>query len=303
MNATQHKRRRTVRLAAILTMLLGIFPLAGTVSAAHTDNGPVDVSFSVTTVETIDEGISWTEGNNFYLRDSITAESVAGDIQGTAVISMDGQFIAAEGCNDDACPGYTDAWSTIEVTTEAGTWDGFMAFQIDDLVVSENGNVFLIGRGGNAGKAFAGSLVFSTEVASSVDVTGQMVTMAKPSQGVRMFYDGCFIPPAGTGGAMLMTVGDQNDSGSWSADYPLLIPGAMTFGQSTITTERGTVDSLLMLESNSSTRNGYFMLTGGTGEYEHLYGFGIVRTAAYDSAHCPDSSGAGGYWIGQAYAN
>ena len=100
-----------------------------------------------------------------------------------------------------------------------------------------------------------------------------------------------------------MTVGGHDDSGSWAADYPVLIPGSATFGESVITTAHGTVNSVLMLDSNGSTRNGYFMLLGGTGEYEHLYGFGIVRTSAYESAHCPGGSGAGGYWIGQAYAN
>lgn len=284
-------------------MLLGILPLAGTVSAAHTAHGPVEVSFSVTTVDTIDEGESWTVGDNFYLRGSVTSETVEGDITGTAVITMDGQFIAAEGCNDEACPGNTDVWADFEVTTESGSWDGFMAFQIDDVAATEVGKVFLIGRGGNAGKAFAGDLTFSTEVASSVDVSGQMITLAKPSQGVRIFYNGCFVPPAGTAGAMLMTVGGETDSGSWSATYPLLIPGAMIFGESTITTEQGTVNSLLMLESNGATRNGYFMLTGGTGDYEHLYGFGLVRTAADTSAHCPNEAGVGGYWLGRAYAN
>jgi hypothetical protein len=284
-------------------MLLGILPLAGTVSAAHTDNGPAEVAFTVTTIETLDEGTSWMVGDNFYLRDSVTSESVEGDITGTATITMDGNFIAAEGCNEESCPGNTDSWSTIEVTSESGSWDGFMTFQIDDIAATEIGKVFLIGRGGNAGKAFAGDLVFSTEVESSVNVTGQMITMAKPSQGVRFFYDGCFIAPAGTGGAVLMNVGGHTDSGSWSANYPLLIPGAMTFGESTVTTEHGTVDSFLMLESNGSTRNGYFMLTGGTGEYEHLYGFGTVRTSAYDSANCADGAGAGGYWLGLAYAN
>ncbi|CAN5143534.1 hypothetical protein BH23CHL1_BH23CHL1_15710 [soil metagenome] len=301
MNVTRHKRRRTVRLAAIVTMLLGILPLAGTVSAAHTDRGPVEVAFSVTTTEMLDEGESWTVGDNFYLRGSMTAESVEGDITGTAIITMDGQFIAAEGCNDEACPGNTDVWADFDVTTESGSWDGFMAFQFDDVAATEVGKVFLIGRGDNAGKAFAGDLAFSEEIESSVNVTGQMITMAKPSQGVKVFYDGCFVPPAGTAGAMLMTVGGHDDSGAWSATYPLLIPGAMSFGESTITTELGTVDSFLMIESNGATRNGYFMLTGGTGAYEHLYGFGIVRTSAYESAHCAD--GAGGYWIGQAYAN
>ena len=287
----------------MLTMLLGILPLAGTVSAAHTDNGPAEVSFTVTTVDTLDEGTSWTVGDNFYLRDSVTSESVEGDITGTAVISMDGNFIAAAGCNEEACPGNTDGWSTIDITSESGSWDGYMAFQIDDVAGTEVGKMFLIGRGGNAGKAFAGGFTFSTEVASSIDVTGHMLSRANPSQGVKIFYDGCFVPPAGTAGAMLMTVGGQDDSGSWTATYPLLIPGAMTFGESTITTELGTVDSFLMLESNGDTRNGYFMLTGGAGAYEHLYGFGIVRTSAYESAHCPDEAGAGGYWLGQAYAN
>ncbi len=284
-------------------MLLGVLPLAGAVSAAHDDNGPADVSFTITTVDTIDEGTSWTDGDNFHLRDVVTAESVEGDIAGTAIITMSGNFIADEGCNEDACPGKTDSWSTVKIATEAGTWDGDMVFQLDDAADSEVGKLFLVGRGDNAGKAFAGEFVFSEEVSSSIEVTGQLITMAQPSQGVKIFYDGCFIAPAGTGGAVLMTVGNRNDSGSWTADYPVLIPGAMTFGESTVTTANGTVNSFLMLQSNGSTRNGYFMLTGGTGAYEHLYGFGIVRTAASDSSHCAGEAGAGGYWIGQAYAN
>src|SRR5690606_3753059 len=132
----------------------------------------------------------------------------------------------------------------------------------------------LIGRGGNAGKAIYGDTEF-VDGEPTVVVTGEIVTLGKPSQGVKFFYDGCFVEPAGTTGAVLLTAGGVDDSGRWDADYPLLIPGAMTFGESTVTTERGTVDSVLMLESIGTNRVGHFMLLGGTGEYENVYGFGV----------------------------
>lgn len=286
-------------------MLLGILPLAGSVSAADGGSAaaPVDITFTITTIESISDGEFTGDDANFSIRNSSTSEAVEGDITGTAIITLDGDFHAAGECTDEACPGNIDGWEDVEITDEAGSWEGTIAFQIDDVAGTELGKVFLVGRGGNAGKAIVGDQTYSEEIDNSVIINGQMVTMTKPSQGVKIYYDGCFIPPAQTGGAMLMTVGGQDDAGSWAADYPILIPGHATFGESTITTARGTVDSVLMLESNGSTRNGYFMLLGGTGEYEHLYGFGIVRTSAYESGHCPDAAGAGGYWIGQTFAN
>jgi hypothetical protein len=298
-------KRRVPYLAILLALLIAALPLGGAVMAAPADGKThvQDISFTLVTTDLLEEG-EWSETDTtFSLRDSVTAEAVDGDITGTATMKMSGEFVAAGACTDEACPGYTDAWGTLNITDESGTWDGQYAFHIDDLEDSMVGKVFLIGRGENSGMAIYGDMQFLDTEDGAAMVSGHLLTLHKPAQGVRFLYDGCFVPPAGTAGHVRMHVGTGTDSGSWDAHYPLLIPGRASVGESVITTPKGSIDSVLIVQNAGSNRIGYFMLLGGTGDYESLYGFGIIRTASYESVACGDNGGAGGHWVGRAYAN
>lgn len=289
----------------MLAMVVGMLPFGGLAIAAPGENNPhlQDVTFKMVTTAQLDEGEWWETDTTFDLRGSVTEEAVDGDIVGTATITMNGNWTASGECTDEACPGVTTSWSDLRITDENGTWSGQMAFELDDVSGEEIGYVFLMGRGGNSGKAIAGTLEFLDDEDGAAQVTGHMVTRQLPSQGVRFLYDGCFLPPAETAGHVRMTIGNNTDSGDWNAHYPLVIDGHATFGESSISTGKGSIDSVLMLQSIGSNRVGYFMLMGGTGDYENLYGFGIVRTAAYENTSCETGAGAGGHWIGSAYAN
>ena len=298
------RKRRFPRLAMLLVIVVAMLPFGSVAIAADADSPYLaGITFKMVTTEVLDEGESWETETTFDLRGLVTEEAVDGDIVGTATITMNGTFTAAGECTDEACPGTTVSWSDLRITDENGTWSGQMAFELNDVTGEETGYVFLIGRGGNSGKAITGDLAFLDDEDGAAQVTGRVVTTILPSQGVRFLYDGCFLPPAETAGHVRMTIGNSTDSGEWYAHYPLVIDGQATYGESTITTDNGTIDSVLMLQNAGQNRIGYFMLLGGTGEYENLYGFGTVRTAAYDSAYCENGAGAGGYWIGRAYAN
>lgn len=299
------RKRKFPRLAILLALVIAMLPLGGMAVAAPGEDSShlTDITFKMVTTDVIDEGEFWGTDTTFDLRGSVTEEAVDGDIVGTAIITMNGTFTAAPGCTDESCPGTTVSWSDLSITDENGTWSGQMAFELDEVADTETGYVFLIGRAGNSGKAISGDLKFLDDEDGAAQVTGKVVTTMLPSQGVRFLYDGCFVPPAGTAGHVRMAIGTSTDSGAWDAHYPLIIDGRATYGESSITTSKGTVDSVLMLQNAGSNRVGYFMLLGGTGEYENLYGFGIVRTAAYDNPNCESGSGAGGYWIGRAHAN
>lgn len=289
----------------LLVIVGAMLPFGGVAIAAHDEDNShlTGITFKMVTTGVLDEGESWETETTFDLRGLVTEEAVDGDIVGTATITMNGAFTAAGECTEESCPGTTVSWSDVRITDETGTWSGQMAFELDDISGEETGYIFLIGRGGNSGKAITGELAFLDDEDGAAQVTGHVLTAMKPSQGVRFLYDGCFVPPAETVGHVRMTIGNSTDSGEWHAHYPLVIDGRASYGESSITTSNGTVDSVLMLQNAGSNRIGYFMLLGGTGEYENLYGFGTVRTAAYDSAYCEDGAGAGGYWIGSAYAN
>lgn len=297
--------RRLPRVALLLVLVMAMMPFgSGVIAAPNTGNQHLsDITFKLVTTATVDEGEWWETETTFDLRGSVTEEAVSGDITGTALITMNGSMNFPNGCDDDGCPATIDSWSDIAITDENGTWDGQLSFQIDEIDDTEIGKIFLIGRGGNAGKAIYGDMAFLDDEDGAAEVTGTVATLNKPAQGVRFHYDGCFLPPADTAGHVRITAGTSTDSGDWHATYPLLIPGYSTFGESSISTAKGTIDSVLMLRSIETNRVGYFMLLGGTGEYENLYGFGIVRTAAYDNPYCDDGNGAGGHWIGRAYAN
>jgi hypothetical protein len=286
-------------------MVLAMLPFGSmAVAAPREDNRHLQaISFTMVTTDVIEEGEARDNGDVFELRGAVIEEAVSGDITGTAIVTQNGNLWEVGECTDDFCPLAIDSWMELRITDENGTWDGQMAFQIDDSIESEFGKVFLIGRGGNSGKAIYGDMTFLYDEDNTTQITGYMTTLVMPQQGVRFLYDGCCLPPAQTAGHVRLATGTSTDSGDWHAEYPLLIPGYATFGESTISTAKGTIESVLMLQNAGSNRVGYFMLLGGTGDYENLYGFGIVRTAAYDSSYCEDGAGAGGHWIGRAFAN
>jgi len=298
-------RRRVPYLVILMALLLAALPLGGAAMAAPADGKThvQEISFTLVTTDLLDEGEWWETDTTFSLRDLVTAEAVDGDLAGTGVIKMSGDFVAAGECTDEACPGYTDAWGSLNITDENGTWGGQLAFQINDVDDSMIGKVFLVGRGGNSGMAIYGDMEFLDTEDAAAMVSGHLLTLHNPAQGVRFLYDGCFVPPAGTAGHVRMNIGTGTDFGSWDAHYPLLIPGRASVGESVITTPKGTIESALMVQNAGSNRIGYFVLLGGTGDYEHLYGFGIVRTASYESVLCREDGGAGGHWVGRAFAN
>jgi hypothetical protein len=292
-------------LVILMALLLAALPLGGTAMAAPADGKShlQEISFTLVTTGVLEDGEWWETDTTFSLRDLVTAEAVDGDITGTGIITMSGDFIAAGECTAEACPGYTDVWGNLTITDDNGTWDGQIAFHIDDLEDTMVGKVFLIGRGGNSGMAIYADMQFLDTEDGAALVSGHLLTLHNPAQGVRFLYDGCFVPPAGTAGHVRMHIGTGTDSGSWDAHYPLVIPGRASVGESVITTPKGSIESVLIVQNAGSNRIGYFMLLGGTGDYESLYGFGIVRTASYESVLCGEEGGAGGHWVGRAYAN
>lgn len=297
--------RRRVGLILALVMLAGALPFAGLTSAAG-KSSTAPITFTSTLAEVVDPGTNWVDEGGYHFRDMKRHDAVSGELSGTSDVTMNGDFVAGEACDAPDCGGDfslgdLDLWGTITVNDEAGWWTGQIgrATSADGESVAK---IMMIGHGGNAGKAIYGDYERQDgdDGATATTITGKVVTIAGPKRGVSIYFDGCIIPPAATGGGMIMRLGDHDDSGSFYATYPINQPGGTSFGDVTITTEDGEVSAYLMLQSQAEHRMGFFVLTGGTGEHEGLLGFGKLRTSRYASAHCENGAGVGGYWIGEA---
>lgn len=296
---------RRVGIILALVLLAGALPFAGATTAANA-SGVAPVTFTSTLSEIFDPGTSWTDADGYHFRNLKRHDAVSGDLSGTSDVVMNGDFVPGEACAAPDCGGdYSlgdlNLWGTITVHDEAGWWTGQIGrtTTIDGASVAK---IMMIGHGGNAGKAIFGDYERqdAEDGSTATTITGQVITLAGPKRGVSIYFDGCIIPPAATGGGMLMRLGDHNDSGSFYATYPINQPGGTSFGDVTISTDDGEISAYLMLQSQAEHRMGYFMLTGGTGEHEGQLGFGKLRTYRYASTHCENDAGIGGYWIGEA---
>lgn len=297
---------RPRRLLALFAFMLALmaFPLAGTAGAEQQTPTFDPVSFEFTTDERTEFGYEWVDDAGYHWRDTVYTGTATGDATGAAVTLLSGDFKANPDCPNPTCDGdwsrgVLRMWGTLSVTDDTGWWAGQFGYNLDPDG-TQLGMIFLIGHGGYGGQAISGALTAPGAITYEVDA--ERLTMSGPTGGISIIFDACIPRPAYVDGGFILSTGELSDSGSVTATYPLAQQDGASFGEVVMTGEQGTLNAVLLLQAQGVHRIGYFMLLGGDGAYEGMYGFGWVRTSRWENPNCPSGQGVGGAWIGETVA-
>ena len=300
-----HGYRRLAHVLIALILGAGLIPLA---SASAQDDGdvpgtPVTVTF--TTVDIAQPGKEWEDAaGNYHLRDEVTSEVASGDIEGTGSVTINGDFLITGECNEEFCEGEFHGWVDISISNETGGWNGYAGF-VTGAEVYDSFRGVLTGNGDNAGKIiYLDTVVEETE--DALTASGHLIERGIRPAGVNIHYDGCFSGDDTVNGGFLMS-GPQEGSGSLDASFVAAgapVPGAI-YGKITFSGQHGELRGAFVVTSYPGGANhgiGKFVLLGGTGAYEGLYGYGkVVETAVFGQPGTCD--GPKGYWIGEAFGS
>jgi hypothetical protein len=292
-------RRRLARLSLAIALIVGALPFVTPVAAQEAEgDGPLTpVTLTFTIVEEPDPGQEWVDAEgNFHFRGGIEIDTVSGSIEGDATLTLDGDGMLTEGV--------TYLTVTLDITDENGGWDGHAGLIMVGEYEEQSIGAMLIGRGDNAGKVIAiDTIVFEEE--GSITLSGQMLTMERPTVGVNFNYDLCFTGTNTASGGFL-AYAPYSDAGSASAEFHTVGAPAprVIFGNLTFQSERGTLNAMLVETNIEGTPHnfGSMMLMGGTGDYANLYGWGYTNeTVSFgEDGGC---AGPSGDFIGEAFGS
>jgi len=295
-----------VTLAMILAILTMLTAATGAGAAEHNAATPVTVTFK--SLEELDPGQFWTGADGVdHLRGQVTLEEVSGAITGMATNTINGDFLITGECTEDDCEGIFFAWLDISIESEGGSWTGRAGFISDETdYVSIQGQ--LVGHG-----AYAGQRVVLNEVIDETDeditLTGYLLNNAGAKAGANILWDACITGyDEATGdvtvsGGFLMS-GPAKDSGAMNAVVtPVGIPDtAVVYGDVTFSGAHGELYGAFIaaaVGSGDGQEFGTFVLLGGTGAYEGVYGFGKAFETVGASNAC---DGVQGQWIGESFS-
>lgn len=305
---------RIVRLLIAAGLLAAFAPMS--VGADGHEATRTEASFTGSNAEVLAEGEEWIdEAGDAHLRGLVVQEEVSGDINGTAVITQNGDFSPDPNCeleNVLECPGFLSFWASVEITGEDGRWNGNFLQFISTVEGEEDqfSNLVMRGTGGNAGKSFVGEIVEESE--ESITFAGQIHTMAVPVQGLNMSTNFCFTEDSVRGNAQSQgaiagngttEIGFLVAGTRWTHRYALT--GIMEYSD-----EHGSATFVIAakVQDQYPTSNawGHFVIVGGEGAYAELFGHG--RWTGWNAApgaaeRC--ASGFGGYMnlYGEAHYN
>ncbi len=308
-------RRPVFRLAIALAIIASLAPLSTT--AENHEATRTTVTWTTTDIGVVDPGEEWVDDAGIYHARGITElDDITGDIAGTGVSVLNIDFFAPGECTEESCPGYTEVWGTVEIEDEAGRWSGRFVHSRSDVPGEEYAfsRITLHGRGGNAGMSFFGEVVDADPADSAVTFAattfeGTLSTMANPIEALNVHVSVCFTDDAivgnylGTGaveGFGHAEAAFLSSGGPWTHTYNL-------FGFVELSDEAGslTVGVVSGGQDNGSVSFafGNFVITGGTGAYEQLYGHGRIIGAATPMPQCESGVGASLSLIGEAHYN
>ncbi len=300
--------RSAIRLMFVVAFAVMVAPLSA--FAANNEATRTEVSFTSTQIEVVDPGKEWVDDAGIYhVRGLTEVDDIAGDLTGSATVVINIDYFVPGECNEDSCPGYTEVWGTIAIENEEGQWTGRFTQSLSDVPDDEYAftSVALHGRGGNAGMSFFGEFVDSTD--TSVTIAGTLSTMALPTQAFDTSVTLCFTADAVVGNY----IGTGAVNGFGHAEAVFLgagLPGTHKynlFGAVELTDEYGSLVIGFVGGAQdvgfSSFGFGNYVITGGTGAYEELYGNGRVIGAAQEIASCEYGFGVRVRFIGTAHYN
>jgi hypothetical protein len=293
-------------LATILTVLTMLATVAGAGATEHSAVKPVTIT--ITTMEELNPGVEWTDADGTaHFRGAVSLEEVSGDIQGTATNTFNGDFVITGECNEEFCEGLFLGWVELQIESEGGGWSG-QAGYVTPETGFESIHGQLVGHGAYAGQRILID-TFVGDTDDSITLSGLLLNNAGAKAGVSILFDACFTGyDEITGNVMVsggfLMSGPAEDSGSMNAVVtPVGVPEtAVVYGDVTFSGTHGELYGALItasVGSGDAQGLGTFMLLGGTGVYEGVYGFGKAFETVVSTSAC---EGVQGQWLGESFS-
>ena len=299
-------------------LLLGLVPIGVATADNHRTSTRTEIEFTSTPVEILVPGEEWVdEAGIYHFTGEVSREVVEGDINGELIVTFNGDFVPGPNCDPDATEecfeGEFSAWGEIVITDENGTWEGKFLIAESFLQGEEPssfGKAILAGRGGNAGKSLVLDLTFGDDEDEIAYLSGFMLTMAMPAQGVNMNTQLCFTEEETAYGAFYST-GAIESSGAasgwffsggsmWTHNYGL-------FGETTFTDDHGSLTIQFLGTAQDTVETsvgwGHWVIVDGTGAYANVNGNGKVTGYAGEFEQCSPGFGVWLQYIGQVHMN
>jgi hypothetical protein len=309
-------RRRSGFAIMLAALLVSMVPFGAAASEHHTATR-TQISFTSTTVETLQPGEEWfDEAGIYHLENEIFRDEVSGDISGTATITFNAAFQPVGECTEHACPGYFSYWADLEIEGEEGGWTGtYVAFG-SDIPGEEffSDTLVLRGTGANAHDSIVGSSV--GEEGESITFEGVRSTMATPINGLDTSVQLCADPETFAFSGGYLSSGALEGHGAASGEF--LVGGGpwdhtyAVGGMVTLSDEHGSLTVAFAGDAQDNYTQtfeashvfGHFVIIEGSGDYAGLYGSGrIVGTAGGSMAGCASGFGVAISMVGEAHYN
>lgn len=304
-------RTRLVLLASIF--LLGLLPFGAATANSHRTATRTAITFDAPFVDAVmNAEFTVDDAGIVRVRDQNAQVGVSGDINGTANITFSADFVPDASCDPDdlenCADGWLTGWAAVEISDEAGRWDGTLTFEDSDFENGNYGKLILAGRGGNTGKSIVTDISLNDDGTATFD--GFLLTMAKPSFGINLHTQVCFDEVWDAWGAFIST-GAIESSGAAKAQFAAT-DGPWTYrygvyGTATFTDDLGsiTIELTAMAQDNAETKVdwGHWVISSGTGAYENAYGHGKVTGYVGDFAQCSLGQGVWLQYLGQVHFN
>lgn len=307
-------RPRTLLLAFVL--LLGLLPLGAVTADNQRTASRTEISFDASLLGAMMDADGWIDAAGILrVRDQAAQGAVTGDIEGNAEVTFNADIVPGAGCdlNDllSCSGGWLTGWGSAVITNETGTWEGdfIIEAELTGGLPDISGKLIMAGRGGNAGTSIVTDISLG-ETGDSASFEGFLLTMAQPAFGINLQSQVCF-DEAFVGYGAFIASGAIESSGAARATFDAS-DGPWTYrygvaGEATFTDENGSLDIefTAMAQDSATTKVdwGHWVITGGTGAYEHAYGHGKVTGYVGDFAQCSLGQGVWLQYLGDVHFN
>jgi hypothetical protein len=294
-----HGLARLISLLVASCMMLALASGAVAQQGTGTDDDVVAISVTLMLGETLDEGRVWVDEEGLHVRDLTTDNLVGGDLSGNARLVTDIDWAGPCDPSGLVCEGGQDAFSLVEIESEAGNWSGTVAVEaVPDGAVLVHG--VLVGWHGAADQVIVLSELTGADEAG-LTFSGQLVTLNGPVGGIHLSHSACVTGENTADGGFIGSNGLVNDNGPDRIRFePIGFSNPSgVYGEANLIGQKGILRGIFIAAINNQHAHGNFVLAGASGPYAGMLGYGRATMSLVDEPRCASGVQFTSTWTGQ----